>query len=302
MWVGIFDFTRILPPVSWLDSCLRRNDRRTGSVSDKTLGKDYFFIFSIMAIATLVKSMLENAVHIGHKREYWSPKMRDYIYGVQNGVHVFDLYKTAAKLEEAKAVLEDLSSKGKSILFVGTKIQSKDLVEALATSTGQYYVNSKWVPGLLTNFTTIKKRIAYYNELEASLANGMLEGMTKKEKSVKMKELEKLKASYQGVKDMKRTPDLLVVVDGHYEDLALAEAAVLGTTTIALLGSTGDIDKTTYFVPCNVNSIKALAFMLGELKTSIKAKKSEDKKPMGRTDTFAPKTPIAKAEKSESAE
>ena len=160
-------------------------------------------------------------------------------------------------------------------------------------------MNSKWVPGLLTNFTTIKKRIAYYNELEASAANGMLEGMTKKEKSVKMKELEKLKASYQGVKDMKRTPDLLVVVDGHYEDLALAEAAVLGTTTIALLGSTGDIDKTTYFVPCNVNSIKANAFMLGELKSSIKAKKSEDKKPMGRTDTLAPKTPIAKAEKSE---
>ncbi len=106
-------------------------------------------------------------------------------------------------------------------------------------------------------------------------------------------ELEKLKASYQGVKDMKRTPDVLVVVDGHYEDLALAEAAVLKTTTISLLGSTGDIDKTTYFVPCNVNSIKALAFVLGELKSAIKAKKSEEKKPMGRTDTLAPKAPIA---------
>ncbi len=239
-----------------------------------------------MSTATLVKSMLENAVHIGHKREYWSPKMRDYIYGVQNGVHVFDLYKTAAKLEEVKAILEDLSSKGKSILFVGTKIQSKDLVEALATATGQYYVNSKWVPGLLTNFTTIKKRIGYYNELEQSLANGMLDGLTKKEKSVKMKELDKLKASYQGVKDMKRTPDVLVVIDGHYEDLALAEARVLGTTTISLLGSTGDIDKTTYFVPCNVNSIKALAFVLGELKWSIKSKKSEEKKPLGRTDAL----------------
>jgi small subunit ribosomal protein S2 len=255
-----------------------------------------------MSTATLVKSMLENAVHIGHKREYWSPKMRDYIYGVQNGVHVFDLYKTAAKLEEVKAILEDLSSKGKSILFVGTKIQSKDLVEALATATGQYYVNSKWVPGLLTNFATIKKRIGYYNELEASAANGMLDGMTKKEKSVKMKELEKLKASYQGVKDMKRTPDVLVVVDGHYEDLALAEAAVLGTTTISLLGSTGDIDKTTYFVPCNVNSIKALAFVLGELKSAIKSKKSEDKKPLGRTDTLPPKAPIAKKVVTESAE
>ncbi len=130
-----------------------------------------FLLSFSMSNATLVKSMLENAVHIGHKREYWSPKMRDYIYGIQNGVHVFDLYKTAEKLAEVKALLEDLTSKGKSILFVGTKVQTKDLVEALATATGQYYVNSKWVPGLLTNFSTIKKRIGYYNELETSLAN-----------------------------------------------------------------------------------------------------------------------------------
>lgn len=243
-----------------------------------------------MSNATLVQSMLENAVHIGHKREYWSPKMRNYIYGVQNGVHVFDLYKTAEKLAEVKALLEDLTSKGKSILIVGTKVQTKDLVEALATATGQYYVNTKWVPGLLTNFSTIKKRIAYYNDLESTLANGMLEGLTKKEISVKMKELEKLKAAYAGVKDMKRTPDIVLVVDGHYEDLALTEAQTMGVTTIALLGSTGDIDKTDYFVPCNVNSIKALAFMLGEIKSSIKARKSEDKKPLSnRTEKLAPK-------------
>jgi small subunit ribosomal protein S2 len=130
-----------------------------------------------MANAALVKSMLENAVHIGHKREYWSPKMRDYIYGTQNGVHVFDLYKTADKLEEVKVLLEDLSSRGKSILF-------------------QYYVSSKWVPGLLTNFATIKKRIATYAELEQSFASGMLEGLTKKEISVKAKELEKLKVAF----------------------------------------------------------------------------------------------------------
>jgi small subunit ribosomal protein S2 len=149
-----------------------------------------------MANVALVKSMLENAVHIGHKREYWSPKMRDYIYGVQNGVHVFDLYKTAEKLEEVKALLEDLTTRGKSILFVGTKVQTKDLVEALAISTGQFYVSSKWVPGLLTNFSTIKKRIATYVELESSLSNGMLEGLTKKEISVKTKELEKLRVAY----------------------------------------------------------------------------------------------------------
>lgn len=235
--------------------------------------------------------MLDNAVHIGHKREYWSPKMRDYIYGIQNGIHVFDLYKTAEKLEEMKAVLEDLTSKGKTILFVGTKVQTKDLVEALATSTGHFYVNSKWVPGLITNFATIKKRIGYYNELEKNLETGMLEGLTKKEKSVKMKELEKLKASYAGVKDIKRTPDIVFVVDGYYEDLALTEAQSARITSMALLGSTGDIDKTDYFVPCNVNSIKSLAFILGEVKSSIKTRKTEERKPVGgsRTEKLAPK-------------
>jgi ribosomal protein S2 len=129
----------------------------------------------------------------------------------------------------------------------------------------------------------------------------MLEGLTKKEKAVKLTELDKLKAAYIGVKDMKRTPDVVIVVDGHYEELALAEAAVLGTTTISLLGSTGDIDKTTYFVPCNVNSIKAIAWMLGEVKSAIKSKKVEDKKPMGKVEVMpvksaTPKTPIAKKE------
>ncbi len=122
----------------------------------------------------------------------------------------------------------------------------------------------------------------------------MLEGLTKKEKSVKMKELEKLKMAYAGVKDMKRVPDIVITVDGHYEDLALTEARAQKVMTIALLGSTGDIDKTDYFVPCNVNSIKALAFILGEIKTSIKARKSEDKKPLGnKTEKLTPKSPVA---------
>lgn len=240
-------------------------------------------------MSTLVKSMLENAVHIGHKREFWSPKMRDYLFGIQNGVHVFDLYKTAEKLEEAKKVVEDYTSRGKTVLFVGTKIQTKDLIEALATATGHFYVNSKWVPGLLTNFSTIKKRIGYYAELERDLANGMFDSLTKKEKAVKLKELEKLRVAYAGVKEMRRTPDLLVVVDGHYEDLALTEAKVLGIPTVSLLGSTGDIDKTDYFVPCNVNSIKSLAFVLGEMKGSVKTRKAEDKKPTNKTKTFTPR-------------
>ncbi len=264
--------------------------------------KDYFFTFFIMVNAQLVKSMLDNACHIGHKREYWSPKMRDYIFGIQNGIHVFDLYKTSELLTEMKAVLEDLTSKGKQVLFVGTKIQSRDLVEALASGTGHFYVNTKWTPGLITNFATIKKRIAYYNELEKELEGGLLEGLTKKEKSVKLKELEKLKSAYSGVKDLKKIPDIIFVVDGHYEDLALSEAQAGKVTTMALLGSTGNIDKTDYFVPCNVNSMKSLAFILGEIKSSIKTRKTEERKPVTGSAPRTEKLPMKKGAMAETEE
>jgi small subunit ribosomal protein S2 len=226
-----------------------------------------------MANATLVQNMLDNAVHIGHKREYWSPKMRDYIYGVQNGIHVFDLFKSAAKLEEAKAYIADATAKGKTILFVGTKVQTRDLVEAIAKSTGHFYVSSKWVPGLLTNFTTIKKRIAYYIQLSSDIDGGLVSGLTKKELSIKKTEFAKLEKAYVGVKDMKKLPDIVIAVDGFYEDLALTEAGNAKITRIALLGSTGDIDKAEYFVPSNVNSIKSIAFVLGEIGSAISMKK-----------------------------
>lgn len=116
--------------------------------------------------------MLENAVHIGSRASYWSPKMKPYIYGVQNNVHVFDLFLTAQKLEEVKEAVRNLTASGKTVLIVGTKIQAREAVKDIATATGQYYVNVKWVPGLLTNFTTLKKRIAAYNKIEKDFETG----------------------------------------------------------------------------------------------------------------------------------
>lgn len=246
-----------------------------------------------MANTALIKDMLDNAVHIGHKRQFWSAKMRDYIYGIQNNIHVFDLYKTEVRITEVKRILEEANAKGKVALIVGTKLQARDTVKAIAEETGNYYINTKWVPGLLTNFPTIKKRIAAYNQIEKDLESGVLEVLTKKEKASKLKELDKLQKAYEGIKDIKKTPDLLLVVDGHYESLALEEAKTLKIPTYALLGSTGDIDHCTDFIPCNVNSIKSIKFVLDYLKTAIKRTKKTEGGVMGRTEKLAPKSSVA---------
>lgn len=242
-----------------------------------------------MANTALIKDMLDHAVHIGHKRQFWSAKMRDYIYGIQNNVHVFDLYKTEARITEVKKALEDANSKGKVVLLVGTKLQAREIVKNIAEETGNYYINTKWVPGLLTNFPTIKKRISAYGQIEKDLETGTLDMLTKKEKASKIKELEKLRKAYEGIKDIKKTPDILIVVDGHYESLALEEAKTLKIPTYALLGSTGDIDHCTDFIPCNVNSIKSIKFILDYLKASIKRSKKAEGSVMGRTEKLAPK-------------
>lgn len=222
---------------------------------------------------TLIKDMLDNAVHISSKRQYWSPKMRDYIFWTQNGIHVFDLYKTAIKLEEVKAILTKLAETWKEILIVWTKLQARDLVKELAISTNHHFVIDKWVPGLLTNFTTLKKRIATYNKLEKDAESWFLDSLTKKEKAMKLKELEKLKKAYEWVKELKKTPDALLVIDGHYEGLALTEARTLKIPSYAILGSTWDIDSCTNFIPANVNSIKSIKFILDYIKSSIMRKK-----------------------------
>lgn len=247
-----------------------------------------------MANATLIKDMLDNAVHIGHKRQFWSAKMRNYIYGIQNNIHVFDLYKTADQLAQVQKTIEALSASGKTVLIVGTKLQARDAVKALAETTGNYYINNKWVPGLLTNFPTIKKRITAYNQIEKDLASGALDMLSKKDKATRMKELEKLQKAYEGIKEIKKTPDFLLVVDGHYESLALDEARSLKIPAFALLGSTGDIDHCTDFVPCNVNSIKSIQFVLSQFASAIKrAKKSENVMGAPRTEKLVSKDEVA---------
>ncbi len=216
-----------------------------------------------------LSEMFEANMHIGNKSNYWNPKVKDYIYGASNGVHVINLVKTAEKIENIKAALTTATKEGKKVLIVATKLQVKDAFVKLAEDTGSFYVSDKWVPGLLTNFKTIKKRIATYIRLSEDLASGALDVLTKKEKAVKMLELEKLDKSFKWLKEMNRVPEIVFVVDGVFEAQALREAEILGLTSYEIINTNGDIDSASDFVLANTNSTKAMAYLANEFSGSI---------------------------------
>ncbi|MCD5380419.1 30S ribosomal protein S2 [Candidatus Gracilibacteria bacterium] len=249
-----------------------------------------------------LNSMFENLLHIGNKTNHWNPKMKEYIYGSSNGVHVFNLIKTASQITAVKAELSELAKQGKKVLFVSTKLQARDAFSTLAVETNNYFVNEKWVPGLLTNFKTIKKRISTYLQLLKESSNGSLDMLTKKEKAYKLLELEKLDRAFKGVKEMKRLPDVVFVVDGGYELQAVKEAKSLSLPCYALANTNTDPDLVTNLIPANTNSIKSIEYIAAELKGVVKSsgapvkgggfKKMEHKKPLAK----AAAKPAAKKE------
>ena len=200
--------------------------------------------------------MFENLLHIGNKTNFWNAKMRPYIYGSVNGIHVINLLETAKKLDEVKVELKELTASGKKVLFVWTKLQAKDAIAKIALDSGNYYVSDKWVPGLLTNFDTIRKRINTYLKLLKDSETGALDVLTKKEKAAKLLEIEKLDKAYSWVKEMKKIPDIVFVVDGVYERQAIKEANSLKLKTFAVLNTNGDDTIVDNCIPANTNSVK----------------------------------------------
>ena len=219
---------------------------------------------------SLIKDMLHHAVHIGSDTKHWSPAMKPYIHGVQNGIHVFDLGKTEAHLSEMKSALAEFCKAGKELLIVGTKVQTQKIASDLAEKTGHSCVTSVWVPGLLTNYTTIKRQVREYNKIMKDIETGEINRLSKKEKAMVMTRLTRLKKRYEGIKEMKKAPDGIFVIDGHYEMQALKEANVLGIKVFAVLGTTGQPKMCDYFVPANVNNLKSLTFITDELADSMK--------------------------------
>ena len=221
-----------------------------------------------MAVISM-KQLLEAGVHFGHQTRKWNPKMKKYIFAARNDIHIIDLQLTATLVEEAyKFVCESVKA-GKSVLFVGTKKQAQDAIKEEAERCGQYYVNSRWLGGCLTNFKTMRSRVERLEKLEAMEANGDFEVLPKKEVMLLKKEMEKLQANLGGIKKMKVMPGVMFVVDPHNEDIAIKEAKKLGIKIVAITDTNCDPDVVDYVIPGNDDAIRAIKLISSVIANAV---------------------------------
>jgi small subunit ribosomal protein S2 len=220
------------------------------------------------------EEMAQAGVHFGHKSSRIHPKMGPYLFGIRGGVHIIDLEKTKEKLGEALEFAGGLVAEGKTLLLVGTKVQTKGIVKKIAQECGLPYVSERWLGGTFTNFPNILKRIEYYKELERKNKEGELEKYTKKERGKINKELERLTVKFEGMRDLARIPDAVFVCDMKKDQLAVTEAKAKGVKVIALADTNIDPSKADYPVPANDDALSSVEYILGKLKEVIlKAKK-----------------------------
>ena len=221
-----------------------------------------------MAVVSM-KQLLEAGVHFGHQTRRWNPKMAPYIYTERNGIYIIDLQKTVKKLEEAYAFVRDLSANGGNVLFVGTKKQAQDAIKEEATRCGGYYVNARWLGGMLTNFKTIQTRIAKLRKIEKMEADGDFAYLPKKE-VIKLKaEQEKLEKNLSGIKDMKKLPGAMFVVDPRKEHIAVMEARALGIPVVAIVDTNCDPDEVDYAIPGNDDAIRAVKLIASKMADAV---------------------------------
>ena len=215
-----------------------------------------------MTTTISVETLFDNQVHIGHKKDSWNPKMRDYIFSQVNNIHIFDLEKTMKAMEEAKKIFLATRIKNGKILFVGTKPQISFVINKKLSDKKHFFVNEKWCPGLLTNFNEVRKRIDHYLKLKEQFESGEINKYTKKEVVKFKKELKKLESLYQGVAEMRKTPQLIVILDSVGNRLAIEEANKKNIPVIAIVDSNADPDGIDFVIPSNDDSVKSVGFLL----------------------------------------
>lgn len=214
-----------------------------------------------MSVITM-KELLEAGVHFGHRTRRWNPKMRPYIFTERSGIHIIDLHQTMLQIESAYEKLRDITGKGGTVLFVGTKRQAQAAIQQEAERAGMPYVNLRWLGGTLTNWSTIKQRINYLLKLERRWDAGEFAGLTKREQLSITREMEKLNRRLGGLKVMSKLPDALFVVDTHAEDLAVKEAVKLGIPIYGMVDTNSDPDQIHHVIPCNDDAIRAVKLIV----------------------------------------
>ena len=223
---------------------------------------------AIVAEVTM-KQLLEAGVHFGHQTRRWNPKMRPYIYGERNGIHIIDLRQTVTQVAEAAGFAKDVAVEGGTVLFVGTKKQAQSAIAENAVRSNQPYVNYRWLGGMLTNFRTIQKRVFYMKELRRMEESAEMESLPKKERLRLRRELAKLEGNLGGVADLQRLPEAVFVIDVNTEATAVKEADRLGIPIIALVDSNSDPDAIDYIIPGNDDAIRAADLIAGAIADSV---------------------------------
>jgi small subunit ribosomal protein S2 len=213
--------------------------------------------------------LLEAGVHFGHQTQRWNPKMKPYIYGARNGIYVLDLRKTTDMLDEAFATVREFSASNKNILFVGTKKQAADVVAEEASRAGAYYINKRWLGGMLTNFETIRGRVNKLKEMEEFIASGHVDKLPKKEVAQMMRQLGKLSKTLGGIKEMRGLPDLIFIVDQKKELIAIKEANKLKIPVICLADTNADPDGIDFLIPGNDDAIRSIKLVASKIADAI---------------------------------
>ena len=249
-----------------------------------------------MSVVTM-KQLLEAGVHFGHQTRRWNPKMAPYIFTERNGIHIIDLQKSVIKVDEAYQAVFQIAEQGGTILFVGTKKQAQDAVRNEAQRCGMYFVNERWLGGMLTNFKTIQSRIERLNKIDQMEADGTFEVLPKKEVAKLQKEQEKLQRNLGGIRKMTRIPDAIFVVDPKKERICVAEAHTLGITLIGIGDTNCDPEELDYVIPGNDDAIRAVKLICGKMADAvIEAKQGEENIDASQQDALAAESAASEAE------
>ncbi len=221
-----------------------------------------------MAVVTM-KNLLESGVHFGHQVKRWDPRMKKYIFAERNGIHIIDLQKTIAAIKDSYEAVRKITASGKSVLFVGTKKQAQQAIQKEAERCGMFYINNRWLGGMLTNFSTIKKSLQRLKKIEKMEVDGTFDSLTKKEVSALQKEKSKLEKNLGGIKEMKELPGAVFIIDTHKEQIAVAEAKRMGIPIIAVVDTNCNPENIDYPIPGNDDAIRAISLFTSIIANAV---------------------------------